>query len=103
MPRQSSRAILAATTSSTTRPAIRGGNARLHCRPGRGVRAVFDSVGADTFRGSLAVLMPRGALVQFGKASGSPEPIDPFELAPRALYLTWPILPHYTSTAPDMP
>src|SRR6267143_284791 len=63
---------------------------------------VFDSVGADTFRGSLAVLRPRGTLVQFGKASGSPEPVDPFKLAPRALYLTWPILPHYTSTAEDL-
>src|SRR4029077_7035703 len=31
------------------------------------------------------------------KASGSPEPVEPFELAPRALYLTWPILPHFTS------
>ena len=69
---------------------------------GNGVAAVFDSVGADTFRGSLAVLRPRGTLVQFGKASGSPEPVDPFELAPRALYLTWPILPHYTSTAEDL-
>src|SRR6202040_2110415 len=56
---------------------------------GNGVAAVFDSVGADTFRGSLAVLRPRGTLVQFGKASGFPEPINPFELAPRALYLTW--------------
>jgi len=69
---------------------------------GNGVAAVFDSVGADTFRGSLAVLRPRGTLVQFGKVSGSPEPVDPFELAPRALYLTWPILPHYTSTAEDL-
>jgi NADPH2:quinone reductase len=69
---------------------------------GKGVAAVFDSVGADTFRGSLAVLRPRGTLVQFGNASGFPEPVDPFELAPRALYLTWPILPHYTSTAEDL-
>jgi len=37
-------------------------------------------------------------LVQFGKASGFPEPISPFELAPRALYLTWAILPHYNNT-----
>ena len=49
---------------------------------GQGVKAVYDSVGKDTFRGSLAVLRPRGTLVQFGNASGFPEPIDPFELAP---------------------
>jgi NADPH2:quinone reductase len=36
---------------------------------GNGVAAVFDSVGADTFRGSLAVLRPRGTLVQFGNAT----------------------------------
>ena len=39
---------------------------------GNGVAAVFDSVGADTFRGSLAVLRPRGTLVQFGKTCGKP-------------------------------
>ena len=44
------------------------------------------------------VWRPRGTLVQFGKASGFPEPINPFELAPRALYLTWAILPHYNNT-----
>ena len=65
---------------------------------GQGVKAVYDSVGKDTFRGSLAVLRPRGTLVQFGNASGFPEPISPFELAPRALYLTWAILPHYNNT-----
>jgi NADPH:quinone reductase and related Zn-dependent oxidoreductases len=39
---------------------------------GNGVAAVFDSVGADTFRGSLAVLRPRGTLVQYsGRRLGS--------------------------------
>ena len=65
---------------------------------GQGVKAVYDSVGKDTFRGSLAILRPRGTLVQFGNASGFAEPISPFELAPRALYLTWAILPHYNNT-----
>ena len=65
---------------------------------GIGVKAVYDSVGRDTFNGSLAVLKPRGTLVQFGKASGFPEPIDPFKLAPRSLFLTWAILPHYVGT-----
>jgi hypothetical protein len=65
---------------------------------GLAVKAVYDSVGKDTFRGSLSVLRPRGTLVQFGNASGFPEPINPFEPAPRALYLTWAILPHYNNT-----
>ena len=65
---------------------------------GVGVDAVFDSVGADTFRGSLAVLKVRGTLVQFGKASGEIAPIDPYELGPRGLHLTWPMLQHYIAT-----
>jgi NADPH2:quinone reductase len=65
---------------------------------GTGVNAVFDSVGEDTFRGSLAVLKVRGTLVQFGKASGEITPIDPYELGPRGLHLTWPMLQHYVST-----
>ncbi|WP_246312468.1 zinc-binding dehydrogenase [Pseudaquabacterium terrae] len=41
---------------------------------GRGVKGVFDSVGAATFEGSLAALAPRGHLVLFGAASGQPAP-----------------------------
>jgi NADPH2:quinone reductase len=69
---------------------------------GSGVKAVFDSVGKDTFAGSLAVLRPRGTLVVFGKASGNPPLVDPFELAPRSLKLIWPVLPVYVSTAREL-
>jgi len=65
---------------------------------GNGVRAVFDSVGKDTFLDSLKTLAIRGSLVVFGKASGDLPAIDPFMLAPRALSLAWPILPHYVAT-----
>lgn len=65
---------------------------------GRGVRVVFDSVGKDTFKASLQALAIRGMLVVFGKASGDLPDMNPFELAPRALQLAWPILPHYVST-----
>ncbi|VVP66358.1 Quinone oxidoreductase 1 [Pseudomonas fluorescens] len=65
---------------------------------GIGVKAVFDSVGKDTFVDSLSVLQPRGTLVVFGKASGNPPLINPFDLAPRSLSLTWPVLPVYVAT-----
>ncbi|MFZ1679825.1 MAG: quinone oxidoreductase [Rhizobiaceae bacterium] len=39
---------------------------------------VYDSVGADTFPGSLDCLRPRGMFVSFGQSSGS---IPPFNLA----------------------
>jgi NADPH2:quinone reductase len=63
---------------------------------GAGVAAVYDAVGRDTFLDSLRTLRPRGTLVMFGKASGDPPPLDPFLLAPKSLYVTWPIRPVYT-------
>jgi NADPH2:quinone reductase len=65
---------------------------------GEGVAAVFDSIGRDTFLKSLEVLRPRGALVAFGQASGSPPPLDPFLLAPKALHITWPGRHIYTAS-----
>jgi NADPH:quinone reductase-like Zn-dependent oxidoreductase len=55
------------------------------------VAAVYDAVGRDTFLDSLRTLRPRGTLVMFGKASGDPPLLDPFLLAPKSLYVTWPI------------
>jgi NADPH2:quinone reductase len=52
---------------------------------GRGVDAVFDSVGRATQADSLAALAPYGQLIFFGEASGSPFPIHPDELYPRSL------------------
>ncbi len=44
---------------------------------GRGVKVVYDSVGKDTFEGSLDCLQPFGLLASFGNASG---PVPPFAL-----------------------
>jgi NADPH2:quinone reductase len=52
---------------------------------GRGVDAVFDSVGRATQADSLAALAPYGQLIFFGEASGSPRPIHADELYPRSL------------------
>lgn len=45
---------------------------------GKGVDVVMDSVGADTFDGSLDSLKPLGMMISFGNASG---PVPPFNLA----------------------
>jgi NADPH:quinone reductase len=45
---------------------------------GRGVDVVYDSVGADTFDGSLDCLAYFGTLVNFGQSSG---PIPPFSIS----------------------
>ena len=65
---------------------------------GEGVAAAFDAVGRDTFLKSLETLRPRGVLAAFGKASGNPPALDPFLLAPKSLYVTWPIRPNYTAS-----
>jgi NADPH:quinone reductase len=70
---------------------------------GVGVRAVFDSVGKDTFSGSLDCLSPRGVLVLFGQSSGV---VPPFELSRLAaggsLFITRPSLSHYVATREDL-
>ena len=65
---------------------------------GTGVRAVFDSVGKDTFLKSLDCLLPRGMLVTFGQSSGKVEGFDPLMLSAKgSLYLTRPVLGHYVA------
>lgn len=66
---------------------------------GEGARAVYDSVGRETFEGSLACLATRGVLAQFGEASGDPPPVDPRRLGPLgSVFLTHPSLGHYSRT-----
>ena len=56
---------------------------------GKGVKVVYDSIGKDTFEGSLNCLRPFGLMASFGNASG---PVPPFaigNLGPKgSLYLT---------------
>jgi NADPH2:quinone reductase len=45
---------------------------------GQGVKVVYDSIGKDTFEGSLNCLRPFGLLASFGNASG---PVPPFPIS----------------------
>ncbi len=70
---------------------------------GAGVRAVFDSIGKETFAASLDCLAPRGMLVLFGQSSGVVPPLDPSLLAARgSLFLTRPTLNHYIATREEL-
>ena len=70
---------------------------------GAGVPVVYDSVGKDTFAGSLDCLAVRGMLVSFGNASGAVPPFEPGILSAKgSLYLTRPTLMHYTATAHEL-
>lgn len=65
---------------------------------GRGVPVVYDSIGKDTFIGSLDCLAPLGMMVSFGSASGAVPPFSLNELASRgSLFVTRPSLFSYTT------
>ncbi|CAG0997059.1 2-haloacrylate reductase [Burkholderiales bacterium] len=70
---------------------------------GRGVPVVYDSVGKDTFPGSLDCLAPMGMFVSYGNASGPVPPFDMLLLAQKgSLFATRPSLPHYTAKREDL-
>ena len=66
---------------------------------GKGVSVVYDSIGKDTFFGSLDCLARRGLMVSFGNASGPVAPFSPGELSSRgSLYVTRPTLGDFVAT-----
>ena len=70
---------------------------------GQGVAAVYDSVGKDTFMGSLDCLRPLGMMVSFGNASGPVPPFEPAILAAKgSLFFTRPTLMTYTAQRADL-
>ena len=61
-----------------------------------GVAAVFDGVGKNTFKGSIACLKPRGMMVSFGNASGPLGPVNVSkDIQSKSLFLTRPTIGHY--------
>jgi NADPH2:quinone reductase len=70
---------------------------------GKGVDVVYDSVGKDTFPGSLDCLKPRGLWASFGQSSG---PIDPINFGIFAqkgsLFATRPTLFNYIATPKEL-
>ena len=70
---------------------------------GRGVHAVYDSVGRATIEGSMRSLAPRGMLVNFGAASGAVESVEPFALAEAgSLFFTRPHMADYMRDAGEV-
>ncbi|MGD9806254.1 MAG: quinone oxidoreductase [Hyphomicrobiaceae bacterium] len=64
---------------------------------GRGVDVAYDSVGQDTFLGSLECLAMLGHLVNFGQSSGPVAPFEVSKLSQRSTTVTRPMLFHYTA------
>lgn len=70
---------------------------------GGGLPVVYDSVGKDTWDGSLDCLKPRGMMVSFGNSSGAVASFSPGILSAKgSLYLTRPTLAHYIATRPEL-
>ena len=68
-----------------------------------GVPAVFDGVGKNTFKGSLACLKTRGMMVSFGNASGPLDPVNvPKDIQPKGLYLTRPSIGQYFTNRKEL-
>ncbi|MDC0033495.1 quinone oxidoreductase [Alphaproteobacteria bacterium] len=70
---------------------------------GKGVDAVFDSVGKDTVAGSVKCLTKRGMLILYGQSSGVVENITPAALADQgSVYFTRPHLLDHIDTPEEL-
>jgi NADPH2:quinone reductase len=70
---------------------------------GKGVPVAYDGVGMDTFEASLGALAPFGVLASFGRASGSPPPVDLAELGRRgSLGVHRPSIFHHIAARADL-
>jgi NADPH2:quinone reductase len=70
---------------------------------GAGVPVVYDSVGKETWEGSLDCLSPLGLMVSFGNASGPAPAFAVLDLMRRgSLFVTRPVLAHYTARREDL-
>jgi len=75
----------------------------LEITGGSKLPVVYDGVGKDTFDMSLDCLRPRGLMVSFGNASGSPPPLDLQVLSAKgSLYITRPTLMTYVADSAEM-
>jgi NADPH2:quinone reductase len=70
---------------------------------GKGVPVAYDSVGKDTFEGTLASLARRGLFVSFGNASGPVPAFEPLRLSRAgSLFFTRPTLFDYVATPEEL-
>ncbi|TPE52927.1 quinone oxidoreductase family protein [Amaricoccus solimangrovi] len=69
---------------------------------GLGVHVVYDGVGRDTWRGSLACLRTRGTFVNFGQSSGMIEGFALSDLARGSLSACRPVLFHYIAEPAEL-
>jgi NADPH2:quinone reductase len=69
---------------------------------GHGVTVAYDSVGKDTFEGTLGSLATRGLFVSYGNASGPPPPMLSTQFARGSFFFTRPSVYHYIATPEEL-
>jgi NADPH2:quinone reductase len=70
---------------------------------GKGVPVAYDSVGKDTFEGTLKSLARRGLFVSFGNASGPPPPVEARQLMlGGSLFFTRPTMGDYQTSTEEL-
>lgn len=100
----------------TTDPSEQNVKTILDLTDGKGVHAVYDGVGKDTFDEDFEVVRSRGTLVMYGNASvsylpsfwkcadivqGAPAEFPVLRLSPKSLKITRPTLGAFISTPED--
>ena len=69
----------------------------------KGVSAVFDGVGKNTFKRSIACLQPRGMMISFGNASGPLDLVNVTkDIQSKSLFLTRPTIGHYFTNRDEL-
>ena len=69
---------------------------------GKGVDVVYDSVGKDTWEGSLEAVKRKGSVVFFGNASGPVPPVPLPKLTAKNSKMCRPTLMNYTNTREEL-
>jgi len=73
----------------------------LRLTDGRGVDLILDAVGKPTFEEDLRCLAPFGHLILYGRAGGSPDPLNVSTLSPKSQKVSGFMLPAVTRGLPD--
>ncbi|KAK7212035.1 hypothetical protein V2G26_019213 [Clonostachys chloroleuca] len=74
----------------------------LQLTDNQGVDAVYDSVGRDTWKGSIEVTKRKGKVVFYGSASGPVPPLDLSLIRAKNLSVIQPTLPMYIATKKEL-
>ncbi|CAG9983590.1 unnamed protein product [Clonostachys byssicola] len=74
----------------------------LQLTDNQGVDAVYDSVGKDTWKGSIEVTKRKGKVVFYGSASGPVPPLDLSLIRAKNLSVIQPTLPMYIATRKEL-